>query len=917
MNTDKRVALWLFLFVLASAPGSTFSKTESKRQTESTFSQQSAQQSALASLEFLAEAMDQFHNRFPVYDDNSSAGNHFHALAKIPDANARVTNFGSHTGNTHSGATAIRCQFTPGGVNFGGFYYHNGILRSGESAPVPNFGTALNAGINLTGATALTFWARGERGGEIVEVFMGGVGRNSNTGEVMNPCVPGFAGPCPAPDSTPVVKKSFMLTANWQQYSIDLTGKNLAYVLGGFGWVVDGFSNPQGAFFYFDDIQYELSAERRTQRLNEPRFIRSYVTLPVQPNPNDANTDDDIDLVLRNTAFVYDNALAALAFLTDEGSADNLRRARLIGDALVYATEHDRFFSDGRLRSAYGAGDIALPPGWVPNNRAATVPVAGFYVETSQRFDFVELGESSTIDTGNNAWAMIALLALHKRTNEARYLNTARKLGEVIRAFRQASGTYQGFLGGLQINQPETITPPTPRTYASTEHNLDVVAAFTLMLEATNETQWQADATHARQFVESMWESNGGCYLTGTTNPNQRNMSPAQLPVDVQAWAALATPDALTLHPQLLICAETNHRTLHHTFSGFDFNNDRNGVWFEGTGQMAVAYAWAGYPLLADALRQELRRAQQTAPYGNGRGIAAACHDGITTGFDFKLFQRLHVGATAWNAFAQLGFNPYYQTATTLAFGYEADVAPRQTGNGSVTISDWVQTGRYASGLDVPMTGSEFRRADCAPRNVKGDGRLSISDWVQAGRYAAGLDSVAVAGGPTTPAQSTQLLPASKTALTREKTGAVSRTERAMYLTAGVELGTVTIQLDAMGDENAVGGSLSFDPSQWRFVSANVGNDARQAILQVNVRQARNGNLGWALALPAGKTMPAGVNGIVVVRFVPINARRDSRPMIEFADFPVAREAVGDEANPLSLRFAVADAKKLRAAAKK
>ncbi|MGH9937007.1 MAG: hypothetical protein ACREAM_12220, partial [Blastocatellia bacterium] len=635
------------------------------------------QQSTAASLEYLAAAMDQFHNRFPVYDDNSSAGNHFHALAKIPDENARVTNFGSHTGNPHSGATAIRCEFTPGGVNFGGFYYHNGVLPSGANAPIPNFGTALNAGINLTGATALTFWARGERGGETVEVFMGGVGRNPNTGAALNPCVPGFAGPCPAPDSTPVVKATLTLTTDWRKYSLDLSGRNLSYVLGGFGWVVDGALNPQGAVFYFDDIQYELSAERRTQRLNEPRFIRSFTTLPLQPDPNDANRDDDIDLVLRNTAFVYDNALAALAFLADEGNADSLRRARLIGDAFVYATGHDRFFNDGRLRSAYGAGDIALPPGWTPNNRAGTAPVAGFYFETPQRFDFVELGESLTIDTGNNAWVMIALLALHRRTGDARYLDAARLLGELIRTFRQNSGTYQGFLGGLQINLPETTAPPTPRTYASAEHNLDVFAAFTLMFGATNEAQWRTDAAHARQFVEAMWDANGGCYLAGTLNPNARNASPNQLPVDVQAWAALATTDALTLHPQLLNCAEINHRNTHHTFSGFDFNNDRDGVWFEGTAQMAAAYAWAGYPAMAGGLRRELQRAQQTAPYGDGRGIAAVCHDGIETGFGFKLFRRLHVGATAWNVFAQLGFNPYYQTATAPAFGYEADVAPR------------------------------------------------------------------------------------------------------------------------------------------------------------------------------------------------------------------------------------------------
>ena len=45
-----------------------------------------------------------------------------------------------------------------------------------------------------------------------------------------------------------------------------------------------------------------------------------------------------------------------------------------------------------------------------------------------------------------------------------------------------------------------------------------------------------------------------------------------QLPEDAQAWSVLALPDAFTLHPQVLDCAEQNHRTMHDGFSGFDFN---------------------------------------------------------------------------------------------------------------------------------------------------------------------------------------------------------------------------------------------------------------------------------------------------------------------------------------------------------
>jgi hypothetical protein len=48
-------------------------------------------------------------------------------------------------------------------------------------------------------------------------------------------------------------------------------------------------------------------------------------------------------------------------------------------------------------------------------------------------------------------------------------------------------------------------------------------------------------------------------------------------------------------------------------------------------------------------------------------GLVAASHDGVTTGFNNDYgpnyyYRRMHVGATSWLIFAQLGFNPYYQT---------------------------------------------------------------------------------------------------------------------------------------------------------------------------------------------------------------------------------------------------------------
>ena len=94
-------------------------------------------------------------------------------------------------------------------------------------------------------------------------------------------------------------------------------------------------------------------------------------------------------------------------------------------------------------------------------------------------------------------------------------------------------------------------------------------------------------------------------------------------------------------------------------------------MWFEGTAHMATTYAFINEPDQAEFFRTELCRAQNDllepglraelpAPFDTPIGLAAGSHDGITTEFGFDVHKRLHVAATAWNVFAQLGVNPYY-----------------------------------------------------------------------------------------------------------------------------------------------------------------------------------------------------------------------------------------------------------------
>jgi len=587
--------------------------------------------------------MDSCHLRLGVYGDADAPENHFPAFGKIPDPNAAVDMDTAATNVKWDGATSIRCSFDAGGATpFGGYYFLNGVLSGSERQPELNFGTVPDAGLDATGATMLVFHARGEKGGEQIDFFVGGVG---------------LAGqPVPYPDSSDAVHRTFTLTKSWRPYAISLRGHDLHYLLGGFGWVADKNRNSSGATFYLDRIEIRLGGHALAERLNQPRFLRSYSTLGRQPDTDDTNLDDDIDVVLRKVAFSYDNALAILAFLADHRSKDSLRRARLIGDAFVHAATHDRTFTDGRIRTAYAAGDPWLPPGWIPNGKVETATIPGFYNRARQLF--LEVQQSSC-DVGNNAWVGIALLALHARTGEGSYLQAALNIGQFIRNFRNTTGTYQGFQGGL--DNPEDPSPVL-RPWASSEHNLDCYAFFKSLAAATSDSTWQDDALHAQAFVEAMFDSSKGLYLAGTADPGNRNAAVGQLPVDVQAWSTLALPDALQNHPALFQTVENSHATVADGVAGFDFNDDKDVVWFEGTAQMAAAYQFHHGDKRAATLRRTLQLSQLRPPFGDGLGIAAASHDAASTGFGFKLFRRPHVGATCWLLFSMLRFNPYYQT---------------------------------------------------------------------------------------------------------------------------------------------------------------------------------------------------------------------------------------------------------------
>ncbi len=162
------------------------------------------------------------------------------------------------------------------------------------------------------------------------------------------------------------------------------------------------------------------------------------------------------------------------------------------------------------------------------------------------------------------------------------------------------------------------------------------------------------------------------------------------------------------------------------------------------------------------------------------------------------------------------------------AAGLEADVAPRQTGDGVYLSTDIVQVRRFVAGLDTTVANpNEFQRADSAPRSTLGDGAMTSTDVVQARRYVAGLDPLTNAGGPTV-ATDPPLQAGIGGSLFGKKfgTAALLRLEEAKD-------GSMVVALESDLEVSAVSFGLRYDPALGRaFVLA--GDLPDGAVLTVN-----------------------------------------------------------------------------------
>ena len=168
---------------------------------------------------------------FKVYTEDASKENHFIPSGWMRDIGDLGCNLACLE-TPKKGKSCIKISYSAKktqGQGWTGIFWQN---------PANNWGDK-KGGYDLTGATKLTFWARGAKGGEkIAEFKIGGI-----TGEY--------------PDSDSASVESIVLTKEWREYTIDLKGKDLSYIIGGFCFALSKKDNPNGCVFYLDNISYK------------------------------------------------------------------------------------------------------------------------------------------------------------------------------------------------------------------------------------------------------------------------------------------------------------------------------------------------------------------------------------------------------------------------------------------------------------------------------------------------------------------------------------------------------------------------------------------------------------------------------------------------------------------------------------
>lgn len=298
----------------------------------------------------------------------------------------------------------------------------------------------------------------------------------------------------------------------------------------------------------------------------------------------------------RDICYTYDQAVAAIAFQA-KGDAVS---ARKVLDALKSMQ-----YADGSWNTAYICKTKSVQ-------------------ETAKH-------------VGPVLFVAMAAMYYEKRTGDTQYRAMGDKAVQWSLQFQQADG---GLNGGLDFNGSVL-------TWASTEHNEDAYSALTSYGYST-------DAGQVKAFLDNtVWDAAQLRWYAGRNDAGD--------PMDVNSWGVAALGATGTRdYKKSLDYVMTHHRSTQTQRVGattisvdaFDFNSDKNDIWFEGTGQMVVAFKIVGRTADADYFTGQLLKGQQSD--GGVQYSLKGTNNGYWTMSKLK-----SVAATGWLIFAVHGVNPF------------------------------------------------------------------------------------------------------------------------------------------------------------------------------------------------------------------------------------------------------------------
>lgn len=231
---------------------------------------------------------------------------------------------------------------------------------------------------------------------------------------------------------------------------------------------------------------------------------------------------------------------------------------------------------------------------------------------------------------GDNAWLLLALEYHHRMTGSTKYLLLRTAIADWLVGLQDEDG---GIKAGFNRNGP--------MLHQSTEGNLDSYAALALRPEAQKRIySW---------LLTKMWIPREGRFRTGSTEESSA--------LDCLSWSVAA------LGPDFSACLDYAEKTYVITAAmdgfpdrkaqGFGDLPGKQRVWFEGTGEMIVAYRAAGRHDAARKWIAEMDKVALTLP-DNAAGWPCSSNDPAWNGGSTRPF----VASGAWYLFGCWNFNP-------------------------------------------------------------------------------------------------------------------------------------------------------------------------------------------------------------------------------------------------------------------